>query len=265
VGDAVAWQEECFGVNGMISCTDPEEYETRNRFSLIFVGSVFSHLPDQLFKAWMRKLYRLLRNDGVLAFSVHDVSLLPEGEMTDEKGIRYLSRSESLKLPTESYGLAYITEEYLRDVIDGATFGDEIQHASFKKALYENQDLHIVSRSSEIDLSSLRLKMTPLGGVDGRWVRDGQLVVTGWAIDLNEDEGIKDVGLFVNDSLASSGKLGENRPDVLVHFPSAPNPAVGWSVCVPMASLKAGDVVMCKIENQSGLQAMAHVCVAELL
>lgn len=62
--DAMAWQEQVFGVNAVVSTKDPDQFPLDQSFSVVFVGSVFSHLPDELFQRWLRRLYHLTSPDA---------------------------------------------------------------------------------------------------------------------------------------------------------------------------------------------------------
>ncbi|WP_309644158.1 class I SAM-dependent methyltransferase, partial [Phenylobacterium sp.] len=113
--DAVAWQEKTFGVTGVYSAPDPDGFKHGGVHDLIFVGSMFSHLPDGLFQRWLAKLHGFLGPKGVLAFSVHDEAILPAGQAMDASGLTYLRFSESGSLDLEIYGMSYVTEAYVAD------------------------------------------------------------------------------------------------------------------------------------------------------
>ena len=50
---AVAFVERSFGVQGLLSSADPEQFAPAQRFDVIWVASLFSHLPQPLFQAWL--------------------------------------------------------------------------------------------------------------------------------------------------------------------------------------------------------------------
>src|SRR5690349_8804999 len=74
--DGVRFQEESFGVHGIVSTVRPEEFVCSERFDAITVTSLFTHLPDRRFVDWLRVLLGLLRPGGVLLFSVHGEEVL---------------------------------------------------------------------------------------------------------------------------------------------------------------------------------------------
>jgi len=107
----MAFQAEQFGVKALLSRTDPNEFRTPERYDLIFVASLFTHLPPATFTAWLRRLADLLEPDGLLIFSVHDEGLTPDKPVVD--GIRFESHSESRVLDVEDYGSTWVTESYV--------------------------------------------------------------------------------------------------------------------------------------------------------
>lgn len=73
-------------------------------FDMIWVASLFSHLPDRLFRAWLTKLHALLAPGGVLCFSVRDESQFV-GQMPAE-GFVYRPESEQIPIDASIYGTA---------------------------------------------------------------------------------------------------------------------------------------------------------------
>jgi 2-polyprenyl-3-methyl-5-hydroxy-6-metoxy-1,4-benzoquinol methylase len=92
--DAVAFQEEQFGVHGFMSATNPADLGRAEKFDCIFVASLFSHLPERTFGPWLRKLFGMLKPDGLLMFSVHDESLLDPSYQMPEGGLFFREASE---------------------------------------------------------------------------------------------------------------------------------------------------------------------------
>ena len=78
----MAFQAEQFGVRTILSKTDPAQFVAPDRYDLIFVASLFTHLPPATFTSWLRRLAGLLEPEGLLIFSVHDQSLAPTSRST---------------------------------------------------------------------------------------------------------------------------------------------------------------------------------------
>ena len=84
----VRFQEERFGVHGIVSTIRPEDFACAERFDAILVTSLFTHLPDERFVAWLRVLLGLLAPGGMLAFSAHSPAGAAAG--VDDAGERDL-------------------------------------------------------------------------------------------------------------------------------------------------------------------------------
>src|SRR5690349_20106593 len=56
----MAFQAEQFGVKTILSKTDPAQLDIDEKYDLIFVASLFTHLPATTFTSWLRKLAGLL-------------------------------------------------------------------------------------------------------------------------------------------------------------------------------------------------------------
>jgi SAM-dependent methyltransferase len=224
--EAVAWQAETFGVNGLVSVTDPDRFGLRDAHDLVFVASVFSHLPDGLFQRWLRRLYDVVAPGGLLAFSVHDATFAPEGQAIAGSGIGYAGHSESATLGPDIYGMSYVTPDYVAAAIAAACCVDAAAGAkAFPRALFENQDLYVVGKG-DVDVASLVIRATPLGGFDNARPRP---VWRGWGLDPNPGSQIVRADLHVGDRLAASMTPTADNAEAMKYFPGAPNTAVRWA------------------------------------
>ncbi|MBO1350584.1 MAG: class I SAM-dependent methyltransferase [Hormoscilla sp. GUM202] len=139
---AVKFQMAQFGVNGIVSTTNPEEYNSDRRFDVIVASSFFSHIPEKTFTKWMQKLYSLVSPNGMLIFSVHDRSLFPDSLNAE---IYFIPQSESQYLDRQEYGTTYVTEEFVSKVIQEVT-GGEAKYQRLPKGLCKHQDIYIVNK-----------------------------------------------------------------------------------------------------------------------
>lgn len=163
---AVEFQQHQFGVNGFVSTTIPEQTTVEERFDIIFVASLFSHLPDSTFGPWLQRLCDLLSPSGVIAFSVHDVALrgAPMSENNDTSPQIFYERnseesslfSEDEPLNVDAYGVSQVNELYVARIVEGLRFSNR-RYWRFKKAVHNLQDLYILSRDPDDDFSSLAL------------------------------------------------------------------------------------------------------------
>lgn len=141
---AVDFQCETFGVTGVYSHVSPEAVTFPVRYDIIFVASLFSHLPDHTFGRWLKKLYDALDEGGTLLFSTHGPSCLPEGVAMPDHGIIFHKLSESLTHSAEDYGTTYVTEDYVARVASEQT-GQAIA-LRVERGLYRIQDVYAVRK-----------------------------------------------------------------------------------------------------------------------
>lgn len=159
---AVDFQAQQFGVHGILSVEDPAACSILQQFDIIFVGSLFSHLPDETFGKWLKYLYSLLSGDGLLIFTVHDKSL-DKNVLLAKEDIVFLPVSEEInliskdgKLPGDQYGTTYVNEIYVDKQIKNL----QPRPSKYKrliKTMWSWQDVYILSKNAEEDLSGISL------------------------------------------------------------------------------------------------------------
>lgn len=113
--DGVDYCREHLGVHGFYSEFDPEAVAFETRYDVIYVGSLFSHLPRERFGQWLRRLHGQLTPEGILLFSVHGPKVVPEMTKSAD-GFTYIEMSETQKLTTEEYGSTFIDPRVLGQI-----------------------------------------------------------------------------------------------------------------------------------------------------
>ncbi len=120
--ESMAYQKATFGVEAIVSSTEPADFQPGRKFDLIFVASLFTHLPEHRFHQWLRRLWELLEPDGVLAFSVLDRSTANHRLEYRAGGFSYNPDvSEIGSIPNEEYGSTIVTERFVAEAIEAAT------------------------------------------------------------------------------------------------------------------------------------------------
>lgn len=224
--DAVRFVEERFGVRGVASDLDPARFSLGDRFDFIWVASLFSHLPENLFLGWLERLWALLdHTNGVLCISVHDASLLPAGLTLPDTGILYGEGSEISTLTPTHYGTAYVSESFVRAAVAQATDGNAAC-LRIPKALAHEQDVYVITRRPEVaGLADFR--RGPWGWVDERAiVSPNELYLRGWAASL--DDGPLDQVQIRIDGRLHHCETGQHRPDVGDAFGNPALSLSGW-------------------------------------
>jgi SAM-dependent methyltransferase len=248
--EAVRFQEATFGVHGLLSTTDPAAFvpgSAGQRFDAILVSSLFTHLPETRFAAWLERLLALLRPGGLLAFSVHDVGLLP-GE---EKGtFVFRPQSESGSLAPQEYGSTWVTEERVRALI--AEVGKNVPGLVVRRiprGLANYQDLYVATSGGPQEagaLADLR------GGAEGFieacvLLASRRLAIGGWAIDRLTHRPLAALRLSLNGELAGTADLWD-RPEIAAVFPGEAPGGQGFRVEVPLPRGKQPGEIEVRLE-----------------
>ena len=191
----VSFQQRRFGVHGIVSTVRPEDFAAAagtGTFDAILVTSLFTHLPEERFVAWLRVLMGLLAPGGVLAFSVHDRCLLPAGEALPPAGLLFREVSESGSLAGADYGSTWVSEDFvrgaLRRALAGASDGSDARAAAaaslhrLERGLCNFQDLYVAVPETGADFSGLGFRGEPYLFVE-RCALAGpdRLELRGWA------------------------------------------------------------------------------------
>jgi hypothetical protein len=238
---AVEFQREQFQVHALASVPDPKDFRCEERFDFIFVASLFSHLPENLFAKWLRTLFNLLTPQGVLVFSVHGDTLLPPQVTMPPAGFLFQAHSESLSLNTEVYGSAWVTDEFMREVIREET-GQNVYSVS-PRGLWNLQDVYTIAKDGQ-----------PHSGDDISWGPDGrieecksvgssELFLSGWAGDLSPGGSISEVQVWVDGKKVACITPQVSRPDVATAFNNPTLEKAGWRLVCPAPVTDAKIVV----------------------
>jgi len=125
---SVEFLREQFGVEAFYSKHDPLRLEIPGRYDLVFVLSMFTHLPPAMWGAWLRKLHSAVRPGGYLAFTVHNEAIAAsEGVTIGAAGTYFLPSSESRELTAETYGTTFTTRAFVEREVERA-LGRPVSH-----------------------------------------------------------------------------------------------------------------------------------------
>ena len=223
------FQAQQFGVKTILSTPQPQNFISAERYDLIFVASLFTHLPPSTFLPWLRRLAELLEPQGLLVFSVHDESIAPEkvGE-----GINFAARSESRVLDVNEYGSTWVTESYVRDQV--AAIDPAFACVRLPRALSEWQDLYVISPAPIVDPKPRR---SPKGFIEQCVVTLEGIRFTGWATVV--DEPPDRVQVRVDDDVAAATREFHLRDDVRRSFGTDGSAQSGWDLVVPHDAVRS--------------------------
>ena len=237
--EAVAFQRQRFGVHGLASAVRPEDFSGgagEERFDAILVTSLFTHLPEERFVGWLRRLLERLAPGGMLLFSVHDEAVLTPGQEMPAGGIRFEDWSESASLDPSDYGSTWVTESFVRSALARALPGVPLAVRRLPRALIHFQDLYAAvpqAPGETVDFSTLAFRGEPQVHVETCAFPDpGRLEMAGWAAARGVTR-IREIELRLDGATLAAAPVDGDRPDVAAHFGDA-GLRPGWRIAVQL-------------------------------
>jgi SAM-dependent methyltransferase len=138
---------ERFGVLAFDSSSDPGALELPRTFDVVFVLSLFSHLPATTWHRWLARLFEAVMPGGVLVFSTHGAEFAARhGVPLDAAGYHFIPSSESNSLAAHDYGTTFTNEAFVRDAIAGLP-GARVAHFRADH-FWSGQDAWVVVRGA---------------------------------------------------------------------------------------------------------------------
>jgi SAM-dependent methyltransferase len=224
VEGAMQFQAEQFAVRTILSTTLPEQFQAPDRYDLIFVASLFTHLPPVTFASWLRRLADLLAPEGMLIFSVHDESLAPERVA---EGIKFESYSESRVLDGNEYGSTWVTEEFVRARVEA--IDPSWACVRLPRALSDWQDVYVISPSP---IAEAQPRRAPKAFLETCAVAAEGIRFSGWAFPVQRIE------VRVDDQVVAMVRSFGERDDV-ARMHGLAEASAGWTCLVPRQSVRS--------------------------
>ncbi|HKR62598.1 MAG TPA: class I SAM-dependent methyltransferase [Thermoanaerobaculia bacterium] len=219
------FQREQFGVRSIVSTTLPENLALPEKYDLIFVASLFTHLPPSTFTPWLQRLAQALEPEGLLVFSVHDESIAPERV----DGIHFATNSESRVLDTNEYGSTWVTEEWVRAQVDSSW-----TCVRLPRALADWQDIYVISPTP---IEEPRPRTTPKGFVDQFEITDEGVRLAGWATLVHGEADRVEVRF--GDEVIATTREFHPRPDVAAWLGDERATKSGWEIVIPHERIRS--------------------------
>lgn len=134
-----------FGVKGFYSEFEPERVTHAERHDLVFVLSLFSHLPEQTWGRWLRRLWAMVDRGGCLVITTHGLKCAERAQVRwDERGYAFFASSESTAIDEMTYGTTYTSDAFVRAAIDREAGEARVHH--LPALFWGNQDAWVLQR-----------------------------------------------------------------------------------------------------------------------
>lgn len=134
-----------FPVRAVTSTRHPEDLVLPRRFQVIFVLSLFSHLPAASWSRWLARLWEATAPGGLLVFSTHGIGCAETAKVAlDDSGFAFFGESESSDLDGMEYGVSYTSEAFVRNAVK--THAPGAVHTFMPDHFWSQQDAHILRR-----------------------------------------------------------------------------------------------------------------------
>lgn len=144
VDDAVTFVNQTLQVPAWRSAVNPEAVHAPQSYDLVFVLSLFTHLPVPQWPAWIERLVGMTAPGGALCFTVHSASTVAsQGVSLDENGVCFVPSSESNQLSGTDYGTTFTDRNVLEDAIT-QVLGRGADHY-FEEAFWAGQDAVVIT------------------------------------------------------------------------------------------------------------------------
>lgn len=256
--EAVEFQRRELEVHGLASTPRPKDFASEERFDAVFVASLFTHLPEATFGAWLERLVGVLAPGGLLVFSTHDESLL-DGERMPEGGFLFHPVSESDALAKEEYGTTWVSEAYVRRTLASIDAG--LSCHRIPRGLANHQDLYLVAREPGVDFSGLAFSGDPEGYVEAFELETpDRLFVRGWAADPFWSVGVEEIEVSIDGRPAGSCRAFGERRDVAEAWKIDPRWTAGWELScpVPAARSRSAATVLVRARSPRGFPRLLY-------
>ena len=146
VPSAVEFSRATFGVDGFLSASRPEDVRWPGQYDLVFVLSLFSHLPRSTWSRWLRVLQDAVAPGGLLVFSTHGQKAADFDSVTlDADGFFFAPSSESSAIDAHEYGTAFTSEAFVLKEVAEVWGADALAHHALVH-FWNHQDAYVLRK-----------------------------------------------------------------------------------------------------------------------
>lgn len=146
VPGAVKFSRATFGVEGFLSASLPEQVRWPGQYDLVFVLSLFSHLPRATWGRWLQVLYGAVAPGGLLVFSTHGHKAARfDNVELDGEGFFFAASSESNAIDAQEYGTTFTAPEFVRARIAETVGTERLVHEA-PVHFWNHQDAYVLRK-----------------------------------------------------------------------------------------------------------------------
>lgn len=236
---AMAFQAAHFGIEARVAPADPADFlgeisdqsPSCERFELILVTSLFTHLPLDLTRGWLASLAALLAPGGKLAFTVHDLRLL-DPQLTVTDGFHFEAISESRVLDRHRYGSTWIGQERVRSLVGEVLPGARLRF--LPRIFGERQDLVLVDAPVDVSREhghedELQVDHPAFAYLESaRLLEPGRLVLSGWGLDFGRGAPLARIEVLMGGGPVATTLERFTHRDVASRYTLDPGAAFGF-------------------------------------
>lgn len=143
VPGSVSFLKDLLGVKGFESCTEPAALRMPETYEHIFVLSLFSHLPESTWGAWLKRLYEGLEPGGLLIFSTHGQKCADQAGVNLNEGFAFFGSSESTVIDGQVYGTSFTSPDFVRSTAN-RELGSKVKVEVLPNHFWGNQDAIVI-------------------------------------------------------------------------------------------------------------------------
>jgi len=112
--EALVFLKDELGIDTLASHKVPEKFAPTDKFDIVFVLSLFSHLPRATFGRWLRSLFSSLNSPGYLVFTTHGTATYKlTATPIPSDGFVFQPGSEQKDIDPDDYGATMTTPDFV--------------------------------------------------------------------------------------------------------------------------------------------------------
>ena len=145
-----------FGVQGFVSCTDPQVLLSHKKdYDIIFVFSLFTHLPQSTWRTWLGALAGRIKPGGHLIFSTHSYELMAQlnpaqfgdpGTWVEEFLFWEINETNG-RLETSAFGCNVVKQSYVLSAVNELQDLEFVRH--YKGGEFDRyHDIYVTRKNS---------------------------------------------------------------------------------------------------------------------